>query len=111
MNDIEKTVLDEVTGGTEPRLCLRTKTGIDAGRWWRKTPLWLCVTDDMLIVFAVARRHYIQCAPLPACQQSRYCHATGQLVIEPVEELEYDRLAMSPADALRVLDAMGCKVK
>ena len=111
MNDIEKAVLDEVTGGIEPRLCLRTNTRVDAGRWWRRSPLWLCVTGDQLVVLAVARRHYVQYAPLSACAGSHYCHASGELVIEPVEELEFDHLAMSPADALRALSAMGCKVK
>lgn len=103
---MEKALLQEVTGGVEPRLCLRTKTSVDAGRWWRRTPVWLCVTQDKLIVLAVASRRYLQHVPLSECCGSLYCNPTGELIIAPAKGLETSRLAMSPADALRALRAI-----
>ena len=100
-------MLQEVTDGVEPRLCLRTGTRIDAGRWWRRTPVWLCIMQEELILFAVAKRHYVQAAPIAACGETRYCHATGELVIAPVEGLEFDHLAMSPDNALKILSFLN----
>lgn len=106
MNEMEKALLQETAGGAEQRLCLRTKTRVDAGRWWRSVPLWLCIAGDKLILLAVARRRYIQCVPLSDCALSEYCHATGELIIKPVEGLEFDHIAISPAEALKVLREM-----
>lgn len=103
MNDIEKALLQELTGDAALRLCLRTKTRVDAGRWWRRVPLWLCVTDKQLVLFSVARRRYVQRVDLQACSASSYCHASGALVLRPVEGLEFDHIVISPADALKVL--------
>jgi hypothetical protein len=107
MNALEQQMLQELTEGVEPRLCFRTKTRIDAGRWWWRVPVWICAMQDELIVFAVAKRHYVQAVPFAACGESWYCHATGKLVIAPVEGLEFDKLAMSPASALKVLDLLN----
>jgi len=111
LNEIEKALLGEVTGGVEPLLCLRTNTKVDAGRWWRRTPVWLCVTQDNLILLAVARRRYVQKVPLGECCGSLYCNTTGELILAPAKGLETSRLAMSPADALKVLKAIGCEQK
>ena len=107
MNEIEKAVLIEVSGGTEPRLCLRSKRRVDTGRWWWPTPLWICVMPDQLILLAASRRNYLECLPLSKCLESYYCHATGELVISPVEGVEFNHIALSPANALLVLDAIG----
>lgn len=109
MNEIEKALLQEATGGREPKRCLRTQTRLDAGRWWRRTPVWLCVMQEEVIVLAVARRRYLQRARLADCSRSYYCHATGELVLAPVEGLEVSRLALSPAEALQALSVMGCR--
>jgi hypothetical protein len=102
LNELEKTLLNEVTGGVEPLLCLRTGTSVDAGLWVKKVPLWLCITEDRLILFAVGRRRYMQSADLAECMASSYCHATGEFVIGPVEGLEFGRVKISPAEALKV---------
>ncbi len=93
-------------GAAEPRLKVRSKTRIDTGRWWRSSPLWLCVTDDELVLFAASRRKYLQRLPITDCRDSHYCHITGELVIEAAVEMRFSRFVMPPTDALRVLDAL-----
>ena len=102
MNELEKMLLNEATGGAEPKLCLRTGTMVDAGLWMKRVPLWLCVTDELLVLLAAGRRRYLRSVGLADCISSSYCHATGEFVIGPVEGLEFDRVKMSPADALNV---------
>ncbi len=117
MNELEKKLLREAVGDAEPSLRLRTMTKVDAGRWGRKAPLWLCIVDGRLVLLSVARRMYIDAIPLQECVGSAYCHATGELIIKPVEGLEFDHVAMSPAEALTVMDAIeqgvraGCERK
>lgn len=106
MNELEKKLLREAVGDAEPTLCLRTKTKVDAGRWGVKAPLWLCIVDGKLVLLSVARRMYIDCMPLSECIGSEYCHATGELIIKPVEGLEFDHVAMSAGEALKVMDAI-----
>ncbi len=106
MNKRERKVLNTEMGGAEPRLVVRSNTSVDAGRWWWRTPLWVCVMEEDVVVLAAARRHYIQRFPIADCQGSHYCHTTGELVIEAGEDLQFSRLAMSPTDGLRVLDAL-----
>jgi len=103
MNELEQHLLGETIGRTRPDLCLRTGTRIDAGRWWRRNPLWLCATDRELVVLAVARRRYVERVPLAACRESHYAHASGELVIAPAGALRFNRLRLSPRDAVRVL--------
>ena len=104
MTQLESVLLKELTGGAEPKLLLRTRTRIDAGRWWRRTPVWLCITASELILFAVARRRYTERVPLADCQASHYAHSTGELVIEPTESLRIKRLSLTPREALNALD-------
>jgi hypothetical protein len=104
MNGLESALLQELTGGAEPKLLLRTRTRIDCGRWWRRNPVWLCITANELILFAVARRRYAERAPLADCHDSHYAHATGELVIDPTESLRIKRLSLTPREALDVLD-------
>lgn len=107
MNELEEKLLREETGGAGSRLRIRTGTRIDLGRWWRSTPVWLCVVGDELILLAVARRRYFERVSLADCRGSRYVHATGELVIDPTERLRIKRLALSPREALGVLDFMN----
>lgn len=106
MNEIELQLLRDTVGkdAAEPKLSLRTKTRVDTGRWWLKTPLWLCVMQDELILLSVSRRRYIERLPLSESSETHYSHSTGELVIEPAEKLEYNRCILSPRDALRVLN-------
>lgn len=104
MNPTESALLKELTEGAEPKLLLRTRTRIDAGRWWRRNPVWLCITANELILFAVARRRYAERAPLADCHASHYAHATGELVIDPTETLRIKRLSLTPREALNALD-------
>ncbi|MEY3395319.1 MAG: hypothetical protein RL346_1555 [Verrucomicrobiota bacterium] len=104
MNPLESVLLGELTGGAQPRLLLRSRTRIDAGRWWRRTPVWICITHSELILFAVARRTYAERVPLAECHASHYAAMTGELVIEPAESLRVKHLALTPKEALGVLD-------
>lgn len=104
MNPLEQQLLQSETGAAEPRLRVRSGTRVDTGRWWRRSPLWLCVTDDELILLAVARRRFFARIPLRDAHASRYHHATGELVIEPGEELPLNRFKLPPEDALPILD-------
>lgn len=104
MNELETQLLRAECGGAEPRLCLRTGTMIDAGRWWRRTPVWLCIVGDELLLLAVARRRLVDRVKLTGCRSSYYHHATGQLVIEPTVDLRMKHLSLTPREALAVLD-------
>jgi hypothetical protein len=103
MNELEQQLLRAECGDTEPKLCLRTRTKIDAGRWWRRTSVWLCVVGEELVLLAVARRRYVERVKLVDCQKSHYSHATGELVIEPTEHLRIKHLSLTPREALDVL--------
>lgn len=107
MNRLEERLLREEVGDAKPVLCIRSATRIDAGRWWRRTPVWLCVMEDELVMLAVARRRYIDAIALEDCQATRYCHASGELVIEPGEDLMFNRFALSLTEALELMRAMG----
>lgn len=87
-------------------LCVRSRLRIDAGRWWRKTPVWVGLTQDELVLFAVARRRYLERIPLAACRKSHYAHTTGELVLAPVEGAAFSRIAMSPRQAIAILRLM-----
>ncbi len=104
VNEIETALLQSVVGDESPRLSLETDTRVDAGGWLRRAPVWLCVMEEQLVVLAVGRRRYLQVTSLSDCAESYYCAATGALVIAPAEELELNCLAMSPADALKILN-------
>jgi hypothetical protein len=104
MNELELKLLREEIGDAEPSLCIRTGTKIDAGLWWRRTPVWLCVVGSELILLAVARRRYFERVSIADCHASHYSHAVGELMIKPAESLRLHRFAVSPAEAIRVLD-------
>jgi hypothetical protein len=104
MNELETQLLRAECGGAEPAFCLRTHTTIDAGRWWRPTPVWLCIVGDELMLLAVARRRFVERVKLAECHASYYHHATGQLVIEPTEQLRIKHLSLTPREALDVLN-------
>lgn len=103
MNKLERQLLDDVANGAAPRLSVRTRTRIDVGRWWWPKRAWLCVVDQQLVMLAVARRRYVAQKPLADCSHSYYCHATGHLVIEPGDDLTFNRFKLSPREALNIL--------
>lgn len=113
MKEIEKRLLATqlAEGAGEPTLTICSRMRIDAGLWWRKTRLWVCVTDTELILLSVARRKYIERVSFADCRESRYCHESGELVLAPVETLRFGRIRMSPRDALAVLKQMGDTVE
>lgn len=107
MNELETALLAELTGGAGHRLVLRSRTRIDAGRWWRRTPVWLCITASELILLAVARRRYSERVPLGECHASNYAHATGELVVGPAGSLRIKRILLTPREALNALDLLS----
>ena len=106
MNEFELKLLRDETGGVEPTLCIRTGTKIDAGLWWRRTPVWLCIVGSELILLAVARRRYFERVPIADCHGSHYSHAVGELLLRPAETLRFHRFSLTPADAIRVLEIL-----
>lgn len=104
MNELELKLLRDETGGAEPDLCIRTGTMVDTGRWWRRSTVWLCVTNNDLIMLAVARRRFFARIALRDAGASRYHHPSGELVIEPGEALPLRHFKLTPGDALRILD-------
>ena len=103
MNKRERALLDAETSGTTPLLMLRTQTCVDTGGWLRRSSLWLCVTETEIILFAIGRRLYSERIALTVARDSWYCHTTGQLVIEPGGQLRFNRVDLSPTDAMQVL--------
>jgi hypothetical protein len=111
MNQLEQQLLRDNVGEAEPRLRLRTKTRIDTGRWWRKTPLWLCIMKDDIILLSVSRRRYFERLAITESQKTHYNHSTGKLVIEPAESLQYNCCSLSPSDSIRVLNFLNTETK
>jgi len=108
LTGLEKQLLESECGDTPPRLCIRSRTRVDAGRWWRRTPLWVCVTDSALVLQALARRKFIAQVPLVDCRASRYCAETGELVLAPVDgSVAFPRIRVTPREALSVLRLIG----
>jgi hypothetical protein len=107
MNELEQELLREEAGRTPPRLAVRSRTRIDTGRWWWPSRVWLCVMADELLMLAVARRRYVAKLSLDACGATHYCHATGELVVEPGEGLTISRFRVTPREALELLNIMG----
>jgi len=106
MNDLEAALLDELTDGGDPELLLRSRTRIDAGRWWRRNPVWICITKSELILFAVARRRYVERLPLADCHACHYLAATGELVIDSTDRLRIKHVKLTPREALKALDSL-----
>lgn len=105
MTELEKRLL-ATDGGISPealRLCIQSRQRVDTGRWWRRSPLWVCATGSHLILLAVSRRKYIEQVPLADCRDSRYNAESGGLILAPVETVLFSRIRMRPSDALAVL--------
>jgi hypothetical protein len=107
LNTLEQQLLHAEISDAEPRLCIRSQTRVDTGRWWRPSPVWLCVAEGDLIMFAVARRKYIARISLRDIHASRYHHATGELVIEPGKGLLHDRFRLPLQDAISILNLIN----
>lgn len=106
MTELEKQLLATELNQDEaqPRLMICSRMRIDAGLWWRKTRLWVCVMNSELILLAVARRRYIERISFSDLMQSRYSHESGELVFAPIETVRFPRITMSPRNALHVLN-------
>ena len=104
MNQKEQQLFREEVGSAVPDLTIRSKAKIDTGLWGRRSPMWLCVVGDELVMLAVARRRYFARKPLAECAQSHYNHATGEFVIDPGEDLQFSQFPMPPRDALKLLN-------
>ncbi|MDX1681062.1 MAG: hypothetical protein R3242_10065 [Akkermansiaceae bacterium] len=104
MNTKEQILLEETIGSETVRRKVRTRTCIDVGLWWRKKPLWLIVTDHMVVLLAVSRRKHIEQVPLACCREVHYSPAGGELVITSDPALRFPRLEMPTSTALEVID-------
>lgn len=104
MNFKEHQLLRAEIGDASPDLVIRSQARIDTGLWCRRSPMWLCVLGEELIMLSVARRRYFARKPLSECAQSHYNHATGEFVIDPGEDLQFSQFPMPPRDALKLLN-------
>jgi hypothetical protein len=104
LNRLEQQLLRDTVGNSSPRFILRTRTRVDTGRWTRRSPLWLCIMEDEIVLLSVGRRRYLQRRPLEDCRESHYNAARGGLVIAPGDGLRFPCLEMPVADALKALD-------
>lgn len=104
LSEPEDALLLEALTGRVPRLLLRSSTRIDTGSWLRRTPLWLCVTQTELLLFAASKRRYLQRNPLIECKGTQYCHTTGSLQLQPTDHWRFKTIALPPTDALKVLE-------
>lgn len=103
MTATERDLQLKAVGDQRVLLTLRTDTRIDTGKWWRKSRLWLTITEDHLILFAASRRGYAQAVPVAQCQQSHYCPTAGGLLLEPRETWRFNPVAVAPTQAVEVL--------
>ena len=95
-------------GEATPDVCIRSKARVDTGLWLLRSPMWLCVVGEELVMLAVARRHYFARIPMAECSKSYYNHATGEFVVETGEdgrELQFHQFPMSPREALSLLSS------
>ena len=111
MNPLEQALLDEAIGQAEPLVRLRTATRIDTGRWWRSSPLWICVMKNEVILLAVGRRRYLERIPIAGCGGSFYNPSTGELVLAPTETPRFRQLRMKPSEALGILSLLSSKTR
>jgi len=107
MNAVEQAVLEHEVGDVAPRLCIRSGTRIDGGRWWRRVPVWLLVLDDEVVLLAAGRRRFVGRIPFTEAGESHYDHQKGVLVLAPCEGLPVNHVAVNVSDAIRVLRFMG----
>lgn len=106
----EQSLFDDASGGLEANLILRSKSKVDAGGWFFNDSLCLCFTKQHLYVVAMGRRQYVLKISYKDCEYSHYCHASGELVIAPIEDVTYRNFKLSPLKALRALNAMGIDI-
>lgn len=99
----EDALLREALAGQAERLLLRSTTRIDTGRCWRRSAVWLCMTDERLLLLAASKRRYLEQMPLRKCKGTQYCHTTGALLLQPSDHWRFNTIALPPVDALKVL--------
>ncbi len=83
-----------------------TRTTTDTGRWFRRTPIHLSLTESTLTLHAPGPRPFTATVPLADCHASRYHHPTGELILEPAEALPVRNLRIAPQEALRILRSL-----
>jgi len=96
-------LLRGVCNADDARELVRSRTAIDVGLWFRWRRIWVCGTDDRLVLFAEGPRPYVQTAAYRELRTSFYSHPSGELVCVPAPELAVHSLAMGPAAAWRLL--------
>ena len=83
---------------------VRSRTCIDVGLWWRRKPLWLVITDHMIVLFSISRRKYVEQVPIACCSNIRYNPSSGELVISSQPAMRFPRLKMPASQALEVIE-------
>ena len=107
-NTLERELLREQVGEAQPRVAIRSSTKIEGGRWWIRTRTWICVMAEEVILMGIARRRLVERLAIKDCAGAYYNHSTGELVI-PDESLELNHFAISPSQAIRLLNLLHIK--
>ena len=100
----ESALLSDELSGQRPLVLLRSASRVDTGRWLRKSPIWLCLTETDILLLAASKRRYVQRMPIAACKASQYCHTSGALLLQPSDTWRFSAIQLPPADALNVLN-------
>ena len=95
--------LDSVIGEATVYYLRKSGSKIDVGSWFLKRPVWTCLLDREMLLFALGTRPYLERIPLEDLQQSQYNHVTGEVVLAPARSARVKGLKMSPLEALEVL--------
>lgn len=79
------------------------------GRWFVKGRVWICVTDNDLIVCAAGRKPFIEKVSLHDVADSFYNAITGELVFQPADVFSLKKVGIAPHDAHTVISAARFK--
>jgi hypothetical protein len=93
----------ELCGSDRVVLLLLTESMAEVGLWMWKRRVWLCVTDQALVLFAEGRKPIAQRTPYAHIGESLFNHVTGELVLAPDRKYRLGRVKLQPKDGYQVL--------
>ena len=95
--------LDSLIGRSTVCYLQRSRTKVDVGSWFLKQPLWVCLLEREMLLFAAGSKPFMERIPLENLHQSQYNHVTGEVVLAPADSARVKGVRMSPLEAVEVL--------
>jgi len=95
--------LDSAVGNSPVYFVQKSRTKVDVGSWLLKRPVWVCLLQRELLLFASGSKPFVERIPLEDLHQSQYNHVTGEVVLAPAASAGVSRLKIPPLEALEVL--------